>query len=346
MKFFIEFILMLFFCFNIFQQYKYKISIIIPIYKGEKYLKDCLESVINQTLTNIQIICINDESPDNSINILNRYAKKDNRIIMKNIKHVSISETRNEGLKYVDGEYIGFLDDDDFIDLNQYEKMYEYAKKDNVDLLEFGYQKIQENQKFKDFLNINIKYKDNNIIDNLDGNIFKKLLNSNWNKIYKTEIIKKNEINFVPNLGGEDLNFNLKFYPYVKKFKHINSKSYFYRKKKRLIYNPKVYFFSKNKLFFESLVIYYIKKNINKNNPVLCLELMIIGYKNLFWIKKNYYKKEYLNNFFTSLQKLNIENETIINKISTELKIFYFDIKKKHKKFFYKKKNKKKKSDL
>ena len=346
MKFFIEFILMLFFCFNIFQQYKYKISIIIPIYKGEKYLKDCLESVINQTLTNIQIICINDESPDNSINILNRYAKKDNRIIMKNIKHVSISETRNEGLKYVDGEYIGFLDDDDFIDLNQYEKMYEYAKKDNVDLLEFGYQKIQENQKFKDFLNINIKYKDNNIIDNLDGNIFKKLLNSNWNKIYKTEIIKKNEINFVPNLGGEDLNFNLKFYPYVKKFKHINSKSYFYRKKKRLIYNPKVYFFSKNKLFFESLVIYYIKKNINKNNPVLCLELMIIGYKNLFWIKKNYYKKEYLNNFFTSLQKLNIENETIINKISTELKIFYFDIKKKHKKIFYKKKNKKKKSDL
>ena len=346
MKFFIEFILMLFFCFNIFQQYKYKISIIIPIYKGEKYLKDCLESVINQTLTNIQIICINDESPDNSINILNRYAKKDNRIIMKNIKHVSISETRNEGLKYVDGEYIGFLDDDDFIDLNQYEKMYEYAKKDNVDLLEFGYQKIQENQKFKDFLNINIKYKDNNIIDNLDGNIFKKLLNSNWNKIYKTEIIKKNEINFVPNLGGEDLNFNLKFYPYVKKFKHINSKSYFYRKKKRLIYNPKVYFFSKNKLFFESLAIYFIKKNINKNNPVLCLELMIIGYKNLFWIKKNYYKKEYLNNFFTSLQKLNIENETIINKISTELKIFYFDIKKKHKKFFYKKKNKKKKSDL
>ena len=105
-------------------------------------------------LNDIQIICINDESPDNSINILKEYAKKDKRIIIKNIKHVSISETRNEGLKYVEGEYIGlFNDDDDFIDLNQYEKMYEFAKKDDIDLLEFGVQKINENKKLKDVIN-------------------------------------------------------------------------------------------------------------------------------------------------------------------------------------------------
>ena len=70
------------------------------------------------------------KSPDNSIDIIN--AQKDKRIIFKNIKHVSISETRNEGLKYADGEYIGFIDDDDFIDIYQYEKMYEYVKKDDI----------------------------------------------------------------------------------------------------------------------------------------------------------------------------------------------------------------------
>jgi len=340
MKNIILFNIILFFCFNIYQQYKYKISIIIPIYKAEKYLKDCLDSVVNQTLTNIQIICINDESPDKSINILNQYAIQDNRIIIKNIKHVSISETRNEGLKYVDGEYIGFIDDDDFIDLKQYEKMYEYAKKDNLDLLQFGYQIIKENQKFKDFLKKYVKYKDENIIDNIDGNIFKKLFNQNWNKIYKSEIIKKNKIYFIPDLGGEDLNFNLKFYPYVKKFKYIKSKSYFRRIKKRLLYNPKVYFFSKNKLFFESLVNYY-KKKLYKNNPVLCLELMVIGYKKLFW-KKLYYKKEYLKNFFITLKKLNVENKTIINQMSSDLKNFYFGIQKKYKAIF----NKKKKLEL
>ena len=188
--------------------------------------------MVSQTLSNIQIICINDESPDNSINILKEYAKKDKRIIIKNIKHVSISETRNEGLKYVEGEYTGFVDDDDFIDINQFEKMYEFCKKDDIDLLEFGMQKIKENQKFKDLKVNKIKYKDEKVIINIDGNIFNILRNENWNKIYKTSIIKKNDIKFVPGLGGEDLNFNLKYYPFVKKFKRIFSKTYFWRKKK------------------------------------------------------------------------------------------------------------------
>ena len=325
-----------FLCFKIFKQYKYKISIIIPIYKGEKYLEDCLQSLINQTLRDIQIICINDESPDNSINIIKKYAQQDKRIILKNIKHASISETRNEGLKYVEGEYIGFIDDDDFIDLYQYEKMYEYAKKDNVDLLEFGYRKIGENKRLKN-VKYKIKYKDEKTIDIIDGNVFKNLQNHVWDKIYRTEIVKKKNIEFIPNLGAEDLIFNLKFYPFVKKFKKIYSKTYFYRIKKKLLYNPKIYFFKNNKIFFSSLVEYYKKNNINKSNPKFCLELMIISYKKLFW-KKYYYKREYLNNFFLSLKKLNI-NKEIIEKISIELKNFYFDIKNKYKKFKFKIKN-------
>ena len=285
-----------------FQFYKYKISIIIPIYKAEKYLNDCLDSIINQSLTNIQIICINDESPDNSLNILKEYSKKDKRIIIKNIKHVSISETRNEGLKYVEGEYIGFVDDDDFIDLDQYEKMYEFAQKDDIDLLEFGTKVINENQKLKDFKDRKIIYKDEKVIENINGNILKKLRNENWNKIYKTKIIKKNNITFVPNLGGEDLNFNLKIYPFVKKLKRIYTQTYFWRSKKIRLYDPIKYFFGSNKLFFENLVEYYKINKLNINNPILCIELMIIGYKHLFWSENLYYKEEYLTNFLILLK--------------------------------------------
>ena len=115
--------------------------------------------------------------------------------------------------------------------------MYEFAKKDDLDLLEFGVERINENHKLKDFKNKKIIYKDENVTKNNDGNIFRKLRNENWNKIYKTKIIKKNEIKFVPNLGGEDLNFNLKFYPFVKKFKRIYANTYFYRSKINKLYN-------------------------------------------------------------------------------------------------------------
>ena len=309
-----------------FQFYKYKISIIIPIYKAEKYLNDCLDSIINQSLTNIQIICINDESPDNSLNILEEYSKKDKRIIIKNIKHVSISETRNEGLKYVEGEYIGFVDDDDFIDLNQYEKMYEFAKKDDIDLLQFETQVINENQKLKDFKDRKIIYKDEKVIKNIDGNILLYLGNENWNKIYKTKIIKKNNITFVPNLGGEDLNFNLKIYPFVKKLKRIYTQTYFWRSKKIRLYDPINYFYGSNKLFFENLVEYYKLNKLNINNPILCIELMIIGYKHLFWSENLYYKEEYLTNFFNAFKKLEINEEKIINKLTIEFKNFYLKI--------------------
>ena len=289
--------------------------------------------MVNQSLNNIQIICINDESPDNSLNILKEYAKKDKRIIIKNIKHVSISETRNEGLKYVEGEYIGFVDDDDFIDLNQYEKMYEFAKKDDIDLLEFGLQEISENQKFKDFKNRKIIYKDEVASKNIDGNIFKILRNENWNKIYKAKIIKKYKIKFVPNLGGEDLNFNLQFYPFVKKFKKIYAKTYYWRIKTFRLYDPVKYFFGSNKLFFESLVNYYKINKININNPILCFELMIIGYKSLFWqSEKLFYKEEYLTNFFGAFKKLKLEEEKIINKLTVKgFKNFYLNILNKHK---------------
>ena len=100
-----------------------KISVIVPVYNVEKYLARCLDSIINQTLADIEIICINDGSTDNSLEILNDYAKKDSRIKIIDQTNAGLSCARNAGMQIAQGEYIGFVDSDDWIDLDFYEKL-------------------------------------------------------------------------------------------------------------------------------------------------------------------------------------------------------------------------------
>ena len=114
-----------------------KISVIIPVYNVEKYLKECLDSVINQTLKDIEIICVNDGSTDNSLNILENYAKKDNRIIVISQKNKGLSGARNTGLKYCSGEYVSFIDSDDYVSKDLFELTYNNAISNNSDLVIF-----------------------------------------------------------------------------------------------------------------------------------------------------------------------------------------------------------------
>ena len=111
-----------------------KVSVIIPIYNTEKYLRKCLDSVCNQTLSDIEIICVNDCSTDNSLEILEEYASKDNRIKLIDFKeNKGAAVARNAGIDEAKGEYIGFVDSDDFIDLDFYEKLYNKAVKSGAD---------------------------------------------------------------------------------------------------------------------------------------------------------------------------------------------------------------------
>ena len=107
-----------------------KISIIIPVYNSAKYLRKCLNSIINQTFDNIEIICINDGSTDNSLSIINEYAKIDSRIKVYTIENKGVSAARNYGILVATGEYIGFVDSDDYIDLNYYEEMMKQIKEE------------------------------------------------------------------------------------------------------------------------------------------------------------------------------------------------------------------------
>lgn len=110
------------------------ISIIIPIYNVEKYLDRCINSVINQTLTDIEIILINDGSTDKSLEICNKYAERDERIILINQNNLGASVARNKRLDIAKGYWIGFIDRDDYIEHNMYEILYDNAIKNNVDI--------------------------------------------------------------------------------------------------------------------------------------------------------------------------------------------------------------------
>ena len=113
-----------------------KISVIIPVYNAEKYLERCLDSACKQTLQDIEIICVDDCSTDGSFEILKKYSKNyKNLIVIKLEKNQGESAARNAGLSAAKGEYLAFMDNDDEIDLNFYEKLYEKAAKTNADIV-------------------------------------------------------------------------------------------------------------------------------------------------------------------------------------------------------------------
>jgi len=126
---------------------EFLISVIIPIYNSEKYLKRCIDSIINQTYKNIEIICINDGSTDESYNILKQYEIKDNRIIILNKLNQGVSSARNDGIRISKGQYITFVDSDDWLELDAIENMVYLAKNKESDAIRKNYYLKTSNKK-------------------------------------------------------------------------------------------------------------------------------------------------------------------------------------------------------
>jgi len=116
-----------------------KVSIIVPIYNVEKYLKECIESLLNQTLMQIEIICVNDGSTDRSLQIAQEYSQKDNRLIIIDKQNYGYGHTMNRGLEIAKGEYIGIVESDDFVKENMFEILYNLAKKHDVDVVKSNF---------------------------------------------------------------------------------------------------------------------------------------------------------------------------------------------------------------
>ena len=170
------------------------VSVIIPVYNTEKYLRECLDSVVNQTLQNIEIICINDCSTDNSLQILQEYANKDGRIkIINNEKNLGSAESRNKGILLTTGEYIGFIDSDDYISLDYYDNLMKNAILFNADISATSKAKVfsEEDDSFYKNLGLNNKITISDIADKKDIII---TTGVSCNKIYKKSFLIKNNI--------------------------------------------------------------------------------------------------------------------------------------------------------
>ena len=160
------------------------VSVIIPIYNVEAYIEECLVSVLKQTLKDIEIICVNDGTPDNSMDIVKKYAENDDRIVIVNKENGGLSSARNAGLKVATGEYVYFLDSDDYILENTLEKLCSVAKKNNLDSIFFDADSFFENEELQETKKSYVEYyhRDNACIDVLPGGEFLRAMSEggNW----------------------------------------------------------------------------------------------------------------------------------------------------------------------
>ena len=212
-----------------------KLSIIIPVYNVENYLRECLDSVCNQTLTDIEIICINDGSTDNSLKILNEYSSKDSRIKVIDKENGGQATARNIGIKEAQGEYIAFVDSDDFIEATMFEKLYSKAKENRLDLVmckiatyDNQTKEIKDNVwyfmlgVFRDF--------EKEIFNHKDTKEFTcNIAVTPYNKIYKTSLLKDNSILFPEGLIFEDEKFFFDTYLRARKVSLVDEFLYYYR---------------------------------------------------------------------------------------------------------------------
>ncbi len=202
-----------------------KVSVIIPVYNVEKYLKECLDSVINQTLKDIEIICINDGSTDNSLTILEEYAAKDSRIKLINQENQGVGTARNNGIEKSSAPYIMFLDSDDYFMPQTCQKAYETIIENNSDIGIFGNYKLLEQNIINEYENwqkatLEIA-QENNYAD------FQVYL---WDKIYKKEFLNKYNLRIIKNLKtSEDVIFSWLCNFKKPKYCIISSPLYVYR---------------------------------------------------------------------------------------------------------------------
>jgi len=212
-----------------------KISVIIPVYNTSKYLENCLESLINQTLRDIEIICIDDGSTDNSIDILKEFAIKDNRIKILTQKNQGQSIARNAGIRVAKGEYIGFIDSDDWADVQMFEKLYNNAKTYDSDIsmcsITVYDEKTQQYSVSNPYMTLDLfpetlENRAFNYKDTLDF-IFR-ICVVPWNKIYKREFLS-NDLFFVENLNFEDNVFNLQTIINAQKISLVKEPLVYYR---------------------------------------------------------------------------------------------------------------------
>lgn len=189
-----------------------KISIITPVYNVEKYLKKCIDSILNQTLNDFELFIVDDGSVDNCGRIADEYAKRDSRVTVIHKKNGGAPSARNEGIKRAKGKYMYFPDSDDWIEEDYLEKLYNIAEKYDSDMVISGftmeYFENNKEQSYKVSVPQKIYGNKKEVRDNIHSYFNNMMMAVPWNKLYKSSYIKNKQLLF-PNLKWDDLHFNM-----------------------------------------------------------------------------------------------------------------------------------------
>ena len=224
-----------------------KFSVIIPVYNVEKYLRECLDSVLNQTFTRFEVVCVNDGSTDNSLEILKGYAEKDSRIKIITQENQGQGVARNNAIEAAQGEYLVFVDPDDFLDSEALEVINKSFSDAAADIIQFDYLVCSEdgsNNRQRVFKKRAKRYFNLNLLNNKVFNwqeVGKRSIEGLslfcWDKAYKTTFIKGNNIKFAPTKNGEDHIFSISANLLANKILYINKSFYHYRTRLKSITN-------------------------------------------------------------------------------------------------------------
>lgn len=253
------------------------VSVIVPVYKVEKYLDRCLASLVNQTLDELEIIVVNDGSPDNSQIIIDHYVKSyPNRVFGYTKLNGGLSDARNFGIEYAKGTFIGFVDSDDYIEIEMFEQMYKTAQRDNADLVicDILYEWERPNRTvqlsgLKDFEGLSEKKR-----------AFLSPLFA-WNKLYHRKFFFEIKIRYPLNLWYEDIPVTLPIFAHASKIAYVKKAFVHYVQRSDSIMgtgqNPKYYDIFK---IIDSTLI-YLKSNLLINEyyeefEFVCIEQLVL----------------------------------------------------------------------
>ncbi len=207
-----------------------RVSVLVPICNVEKYLYQCLESLVNQTLKDIEIICINDGSTDSSLSIINDFAKNDKRIVIVDKPNSGYGDSMNCGLRIAKGEYIGIVESDDFVDRDMFEQLYELTSNGSIDIVRSNYYKYWHDKgDAESFHAESSNYE--KIIDFTQEKELLMIPPAIWSAIYRKGFLVDNKINFLPTPGAsyQDTSFFIKTLFMAKKVIYTESRYLHYR---------------------------------------------------------------------------------------------------------------------
>ncbi len=259
------------------------VSIIIPVYNVEKYLTKCLDSVINQTYSNLEIILVDDGSTDRSGVICDEYAGLDQRIKVIHNKNSGVSSARNAGIRICKGDFVAFIDSDDYVDKKYIFSLLEPLMKDNYDFVFCGYLDLYVKSKKKSYHRLSDK--ELSVLTGIffkDYHIFNQLMWYPWLKLYKRDIILNNKLWFPEDLtDAEDHFFNFSYFEKVKNYKYINQALYIYCHRSGISLSRQKTVLS----YYSNLKKLKREKEFYKKNNIACYDNLLIT-SAMFLIRK------------------------------------------------------------